>query len=84
MNFVNTELSVLAYANNFTMWHYNHEGSHEDISKDNFFLKANDMLRKGDLIIINCKDANTSAWVTTVSPDNVSIVENIIPTTLGK
>lgn len=79
MKYIATELNVLAYANNFTMWHYNHEGSHTDFQNDNFFINAQDMLRKNDLIIINCKDANMSVWVTESTVDKVVITENLLP-----
>ena len=46
-----TDLSVLAYANNFTLWHYT--TTDDDVTVSNYFDKAADMVRTGDLLIAN-------------------------------
>lgn len=51
MAFQPMNLSVLAYANNFTLWHY--ITSDKEIQSPGYFNKAADMLRKNDLIIAN-------------------------------
>ena len=51
MSFTNTDLSVLAYANNFTLWHYTTTDS--SVTTSGYFNKATDMLRINDLIIAN-------------------------------
>jgi len=45
------ELSVLAYANKFTMWHYTTIDA--DVTGEGYFDGAADMLRVNDLIIAN-------------------------------
>lgn len=45
------DLSVLAYANNFTLWHY--VTTDDSIVGAGYFNKAADMLRVNDLIIAN-------------------------------
>lgn len=45
------DLSVLAYANNFTLWHYKTEDS--SILTTGYFNNASDMMNKNDLIIAN-------------------------------
>lgn len=52
MSFSVQDLSVLAYANGFTLWHYK-AGSDErnKLTAKNFFLGAVDMLNCGDLMI---------------------------------
>ncbi len=44
-------LSVLAYANNFTLWRYTTKA--KIVTDENYFHKGVDMLRVGDLMIIN-------------------------------
>ena len=51
MAFSAPDLSVLAYANNFTLWHFTTTDS--DITTAGYFNKAVDMLRDNDLIIAN-------------------------------
>ena len=51
MAFTASELSVLAYANNFTLWHY--ITTDDDVTTSGYFDKAADMLRVNDLVIAN-------------------------------
>lgn len=51
MSFTASDLSVLAYANNFTLWHYT--TTDDDVTIANYLDKAADMLRVNDLIIAN-------------------------------
>ncbi len=51
MAFTASDLSVLAYANKFTLWHY--VTVDDDITTTGYLDKAADMLRVGDLIIAN-------------------------------
>lgn len=46
-----TNLSVLAYANSFTLWHYTTTDA--AITSAGYFNQATDMLRVNDLIISN-------------------------------
>lgn len=63
MTFKASDLSVLAYANNFTLWHYVTED--DAVTGTGYFNKAADMLRVNDLIIANVDVADTEN-VTTV------------------
>lgn len=63
MTFKTSDLSVLAYANNFTLWHYTTED--DAITTMGYFDKAADMLRVNDLIIANV-DTDGSTATTTV------------------
>lgn len=63
MTFKTSDLSVLAYANNFTLWHYTTED--DAITTTGYFDKAADMLRVNDLIIGNV-DTDGSTATTTV------------------
>lgn len=51
MAYASSDLSVLAYANNFTLWHY--VTTDNSVTTGGYFNKASDMLRINDLIIAN-------------------------------
>lgn len=51
MSFAARELSVLAYANGFTLWHY--RSSADDPLAPGYFNSAEELLRAGDQIIVN-------------------------------
>lgn len=57
MAFTSSDLSVLAYANNFTLWHYT--SADADITTAGYFNNAADMLRVNDLIIGNIDTGGT-------------------------
>lgn len=66
MAYITNNLSVLAYANNFTLWHYRTED--KDISVPGYFNNASPMLRANDLIIANTNigsDPSTGFYVVT-------------------
>lgn len=46
-------LSVLAYSNGFTLWHYRTEDTPEEVTAYKYFEPAADMLRAGDMLLIN-------------------------------
>ncbi len=57
MSFAIRNLSVLAYAQGFTLWHYKAgAGSLADIAVDGFFNAAADMLAIGDMLMISATD----------------------------
>ena len=51
MAYISSDLSVLAYANNFTLWHYTTVDY--AVNTAGYFNKAADMLRVNDLMIVN-------------------------------
>ena len=51
MSFAARELSVLAYANGFTLWHY--RTAADDLLAAGYFDSAQELLREGDQIIAN-------------------------------
>ncbi len=57
MPFKPTDLSVLAYANNFTLWHYTTTDT--VVTSAGYFNNAVDMLRVNDLIIANFNTGTT-------------------------
>ena len=51
MSFTSSNLSVLAYANNFTLWHC--VTTDANVTDSGYFNSAASMLRVNDLIIVN-------------------------------
>lgn len=56
-----SDLSVLAYANNFTLWHYKTDDA--DITTSGYFNSAVDMMNVNDLIIANIDTDGTPSTV---------------------
>lgn len=56
-----SDLSVLAYANNFTLWHYKTTDS--AVTGTGYFNNAADMMNVNDLIIANVDTDGTPATV---------------------
>lgn len=59
MSFISSDLSVLAYANNFTLWHYTTTGT--AVTGTGYFNAAAAMMRVGDLVIANVDTDGTPA-----------------------
>jgi len=53
MAFQSKDLSVLAYANGFTLWHYTTADLASDVDTTGYFNDASDMLRVGDMLFAN-------------------------------
>ncbi|MCD8498047.1 MAG: hypothetical protein LRZ85_08215 [Alphaproteobacteria bacterium] len=62
MAYNSSDLSVLAYANNFTLWHY--VTTDDSVTSTGYFNKASEMLRVGDLIIANVDTDGSTATIT--------------------
>ena len=54
------DLSVLGYANGFTLWHYITSDKQEIVRGKGYFNEAADMLRPGDLILANSINDDTA------------------------
>ncbi|NBB84291.1 MAG: hypothetical protein GVY28_12915 [Alphaproteobacteria bacterium] len=50
------DLSVLAYANGFTLWHYRTADAAAAVDDAGYFDTAVEMLRTGDMILANTED----------------------------
>lgn len=57
MAFQAKNLSVLAYANGFTLWHYTTEDGAGDVDDAGYFDAAADVVRAGDMILANVDSA---------------------------
>lgn len=68
MSFKNTELSVIAYANGFTLWQYRTEDTIADL-KDKYFPKRIlDLMANGDIMIINASNTTDILQIKSVTP----------------
>lgn len=57
MALVTRNLSVLAYANGFTLWHYKAQAEETAIvASSGYFNGAGDMLATGDMVMISASD----------------------------
>ncbi len=57
MSFALRSLSVLAYANGFTLWHYkSREDALPAVGKPGYFDDAVDMLAGGDMLLVSTQE----------------------------
>ena len=61
MAFQSKDLSVLAYANGFTLWHYTSVDTAATIDTAGYFNAATDMVRVGDMVVANTDTDGTPA-----------------------
>lgn len=68
MAFAIRNLSVLAYAQGFTLWHYKAGADRlDDVAQPGFLVDAADMLAKGDMLLISASDGGRMAFVNSPS-----------------
>lgn len=72
MAFKSKNLSVLAYANGFTIWHYATEDSLQDLLSE-YFNPVHDLMRVNDMIILNTGDMNCIMFVKSIENKNVKL-----------
>lgn len=63
MAYQKRELSVLAYANGFTLWHYATPDSWDEVVSPGYFQEANEMLRDSDQIMVISRDKSGTVSV---------------------
>ncbi|MCW3476587.1 hypothetical protein [Limobrevibacterium gyesilva] len=64
MPFAIRNLSVLAYAQGFTLWHYKAGAATlADAAADGFFDDATDMLAAGDMLMVSARDGGRVLFV---------------------
>ena len=61
MAYVSKNLSVLAYSNGFTLWHYTTPDTATTVDTSGYFNSAADMVRVGDMILANTDTGNSYA-----------------------
>ncbi len=72
MAFQNKNLSVIAYANGFTLWHYASEDKMTPISNAGYFDSVKTLMNVGDVIIINASD-NTAIKKVSANATSVTL-----------
>ncbi len=74
MAFAVRHLSVLAYANGFTLWHYKAlKDALDVVTGNNFFGDGADMLTAGDLIMVTANDGARIVSVTVADIETVVV-----------
>ena len=56
MAFENKNVSVIAYANGFTLWHYKSNDAIETICNPGYFERIKTLANTGDIVIVNGKN----------------------------
>jgi len=67
-------LSVLAYANGFTLWHYRTEDSRATVATPGYLNAARNMLRHGDVIMVGFPSGCVSQFSVVPCADNISLM----------
>ena len=78
MSYKSANLSVLAYANGFTLWHYVTDDTKLELTSKGYFDRACDMLRPGDMVFVNIGRAAGIVVVKSINNGRVTI-DNLIP-----
>ncbi len=84
MAFSSKDLSVLAYANGFTLWHYTTTDLATDVDTSGYFNDATDMVRVGDMILANNDtDGTPSSGIFLINANAAGVVDVADLTTVG-
>lgn len=84
MAFKPKDLSVLAYANGFTLWHYATGDAASAVDTAGYFNAASDMLRVGDMILANLDtDGTPAAGILLVASNAAGVVDVADLTAVG-
>lgn len=78
MAFQNKNLSVLSYANNFTLWYYRTDDSIQDLM-DGYFNTVSNILHEHDCLIINAGNGDYVMFVKSIENKNVKIGKEGVP-----
>lgn len=70
--FQNNRLSVIAYANGFTLWHYVGDEPLAKLLEPGFFNSVNNLAATGDIIILNGTDS-TAIKVMTLEGKKITL-----------
>lgn len=84
MSYQSKDLSVLAYANGFTLWHYTTADAHTAVRVAGYFNAASHMLRIGDMILANTGIGGTPvAGILLVNANASGLVDTADMTSVG-
>ena len=78
--FQSKNLSVLSYANGFTLWHFRTSDPIDEILTPNYFGPAAHMIEPGDMILANVADGGAQLLVTGVEK---AVVDGTLRAELG-
>jgi hypothetical protein len=73
--FAMRNLSVLNYAQGFTLWVYKHSEDISQILQPGFFNSASDMMATGDVLMISARDGGAQRFVSHSGGGVVTLVE---------
>jgi hypothetical protein len=68
MAFTLRNLSVLAYAQGFTLWHYRTAAPMAHPAAPGFFSPAADMINTGDMVLVSAADGGGVLFVASAVP----------------
>lgn len=89
MAYLSKDLSVLAYANGFTLWGYITTDTNEVVNAPGYFNPSVDMVRSGDIIIANTSMGDgdipsaSLIFITHAKDETVTTVNMIPPAPAG-
>ncbi len=84
MAYKSKDLSVLAYANGFTLWHYTTIDAAAVVDTSGYFNDASDMLRVGDMMFANVDtDGTEQAGIFFVNANAGGVVDVANMTQVG-
>ena len=84
MAFQSKDLSVLAYANGFTLWHYTTPDAAIDVDTQGYFNSAADMVRVGDMVLANVdSDGAPASGIFLISTNSTGVVDTADMTAVG-
>ena len=81
MAYQSTDLSVLSYANGFTLWHYTTADSSNTVDTAGNFNASSTLLRPGDIIVATVDTAGTlkgGLFLVSTNAGGIVNVNNII------
>lgn len=73
MAYATRNLSVLAYANGFTLWHYESVDGAAALAGFGYFDQAADLFRRGDIVIATSTDGASLLTVASCDGERVQI-----------
>lgn len=68
MDFTLRNLSVLAFAQGFTLWHYRAASPMARAAAPGFFNPAADMINTGDMVLVSASDGGGVLFVASAVP----------------
>ena len=84
MAFNAKDLSVLAYANGFTLWHYTTTDLSADMDTSGYLDAATDIVRVGDMILANTDtDGTPASGIFLVNANAAGVVDLADMTAVG-